>query len=57
MTLSDAGMALLLGGAALLAAGEIGQRRRVRVVGLMALLAGCATTVIDLLTGLLSAGV
>lgn len=49
MIASDAGVALLFNGAALLAAGEIGKRRRVRVIGLVVLLTGCAMTVIGLL--------
>ncbi|WP_171009368.1 hypothetical protein [Sphingomonas sp. 2SG] len=49
MIASDAGVALLLNGAALLAAGEIGKRRRVRGIGLVVLLTGCAMTIIGLL--------
>lgn len=56
MTASDLGLGLLLSGAALLAAGEIGKRRQVRTIGLSALLAGCAMTVIGLLAGLIPTG-
>ncbi len=51
MTEPDLGLALLLGGAILLAAGEIGKHRQVRTIGLGALFTGCAMTVIGLLAG------
>ncbi len=49
MTAGDAGLVLLLGGAALLMAGEIRKRRRVRIAGVAACLAGCAVTIVSLL--------
>lgn len=56
MTVSDLGLALLLGGAILLAAGEIGKSRQVRTIGLGALFTGCAITVIGLLTASIPTG-
>jgi len=49
VTAADAGLVLLLSGAALLAISEIGKRRRVRMVGVAASLAGCAITIPGLL--------
>ena len=56
MTASDVGLTLLFSGAVLLAAGEIGKQRRVRVIGLGVLLTGCAMTVIGLLARPITAG-
>lgn len=56
MTVSDLGLALLLGGAALLAAGEIGKHRQVRTIGLATLFAGWVMTVIGLLAGSIPTG-
>lgn len=56
MTAPDLGLALLLSGAVLLGAGEIGKRRQVRTIGMGALLAGCAMTVIGLLAGSIPTG-
>lgn len=49
MTAGDAGLMLLLGGAALLMMGELRKWRRVRMAGVAACLAGCAVTLISLL--------
>jgi hypothetical protein len=56
VTASNVDLALLIGGAALLAIGEIGKRRRARFVGLAALLAGCAMTIIGFAAGPILAG-
>jgi len=56
VTVSDLGLGLLLSGAILLAAGEIGKRRQVRTIGLGALFTGCAMTVIGLLAGSIPTG-
>jgi hypothetical protein len=56
VTASDVGLTLLFSGAVLLAAGEIGKQRRVRVIGLGVLLTGCAMTVIGLLARPITAG-
>jgi len=56
VTAPDLGLALLLSGAVLLGAGEIGKRRQVRTIGMGALLAGCAMTVIGLLAGSIPTG-
>lgn len=49
MTVGDGGAAVLLGGVAVLAVGEIGKRRRVRVIGLGVLFAECVMAVVGLL--------
>jgi uncharacterized membrane protein (DUF4010 family) len=56
VTASDLELGLLLGGAALLAAGEIGKHRQVRTIGLATLFAGWVMTVIGLLAGSIPMG-
>ncbi|MFW2853266.1 hypothetical protein ACM61V_15290 [Sphingomonas sp. TX0543] len=56
MTAPDLGLGLLLSGAILLAAGEIGKSRQVRTIGLGVLFSGCAMTVISLLAASILTG-
>ncbi len=56
MTTPDIGLALTLGGAAMLLLGEIGRRAPVRTIGLIGMLTGCALTLADILRGGVTGG-